>query len=135
MAIPACLSTKAIYGLQRSGFEWSDCADAVARHHGWSRVPDTQEALYYFVENGTISLVVIYVVLGGGRWPVVRRGPRHQGQHGPFPLPKCVPVGLPLAAPAAMRGTPRDRTPRPASALRRSASAPAVPAACRAIGC
>jgi len=52
---------KAIYGLMRSGFEWGDRADLVCRYHGWKRVRDTQEALYYYIESGMVFLIVIYV--------------------------------------------------------------------------
>ena len=58
---PVLRLRKALYGLQRSGFDWAMKAHKVLSGHGWKIIPNVVDAVYVLKEGTSICLMALYV--------------------------------------------------------------------------
>ena len=70
---PVLRLRKALYGLQRSGFDWAKKANAVLSNLGWILVPDVVDAVYTFREGSSMCIMALYVddILAAGPGPML----------------------------------------------------------------
>ena len=62
LKVPVVRLHRALYGLQRSGFDWMKHADEVLRHHGWLPVVDVVDSVYYKVTTcNSFMIIALYV--------------------------------------------------------------------------
>ena len=64
---------KALYGLQRSGFDWAKKANKVLSNLGWQLVPDVVDAVYVLREGKSMCIMALYVddILAAGPGPTL----------------------------------------------------------------
>ena len=58
---PVLRLRKAMYGLQRSGFDWAKRAHSVLSKHGWVLVPDVIDCVYMLSSSEGICVLALYV--------------------------------------------------------------------------
>jgi len=58
---PVLRLRKALYGLQRSGFDWAKKAHSVLSNLGWAIIPDVVDAVYILRRDGQICILALYV--------------------------------------------------------------------------
>ena len=70
---PVLRLRKALYGLQRSGFDWAKKANAVLSTLGWVLVPDVVDAVYTLREGSSMCIMALYVddILAAGPGPML----------------------------------------------------------------
>ena len=70
---PVLRLRKALYGLQRSGFDWAKKANAVLSNLGWVLVPDVVDAVYTLREGSSMCIMALYVddILAAGPGPML----------------------------------------------------------------
>jgi len=61
MKQPVLRLRKALYGLQRSGFDWAKKAHKVLSSLGWQVVPDVVDAVYILREGKSTCILALYV--------------------------------------------------------------------------
>ena len=73
MKQPVLRLRKALYGLQRSGFDWAKKAHKVLSNLGWQIVPDVVDALYVLREGRSMCIMALYVddILAAGPGPML----------------------------------------------------------------
>ena len=70
---PVLRLRKALYGLQRSGFDWAKKAHKVFSNLGWQVVPDVVDAVYVLRQGKSLCIMASYVddILAAGPGPML----------------------------------------------------------------
>ena len=58
---PVLRLRRALYGLQRSGFDWAEKAHDVLSAHGWQVIPDVVDSMYMLQKKGQTCILALYV--------------------------------------------------------------------------
>ena len=58
---PVLRLRKALYGLQRSGFDWAKKAHSVLTAAGWTVIPDVVDAVYIKRDGSKVCIMALYV--------------------------------------------------------------------------
>jgi len=61
MRQPVLRLRKALYGLQRSGFDWAKKAHSVLSNLGWVIIPDVVDAVYVLRDGSRVCILALYV--------------------------------------------------------------------------